>query len=78
MSKMLLIIFYPNEYTILDLAKKIIKLTNSNSKLVYNPLPQDDPLKRKPNITELGIFSAITFISVKLVSPAIFPFTNIT
>ncbi len=40
----------PNEYTILDLAKKIIKLTNSNSKLVYNPLPKDDPLKRKPNI----------------------------
>ena len=41
----------PNENTIVDLAKMIIKLTKSNSKLVYKSLPQDDPLKRKPNIS---------------------------
>ena len=41
----------PEEYTILQLAQKIIKLTNSKSKIVFKPLPQDDPLKRKPDIT---------------------------
>ena len=40
----------PNEFTILELAKKIIKLTNSNSKIIYEPLPEDDPRRRKPNI----------------------------
>jgi len=40
----------PNEMTILELAKLIIKLTKSKSKIVYNSLPQDDPVKRKPNI----------------------------
>lgn len=48
----------PSERTILNLAQTIIKLTNSNSKLVYLPLPQDDPVKRKPDISlanrELG------------------------
>ena len=34
----------------LELAQKIIDLTNSKSKLVYLPLPQDDPLQRKPVI----------------------------
>jgi len=41
----------PNEITMNYLAKKIIKLTNSNSKIVYRPLPQDDPKRRKPDIT---------------------------
>lgn len=41
----------PSERTILDFAKLIIKLTNSNSKIVYKPLPSDDPIKRKPDIT---------------------------
>ena len=40
----------PNEFTILELAKKIIKLTNSKSKIIYKPLPEDDPKRRKPNI----------------------------
>ena len=40
----------PQEYSILELAEKIISLTQSKSKIVYKPLPQDDPLQRKPNI----------------------------
>ena len=40
----------PDEFTILELAQKIIDLTKSNSKLVYMPLPQDDPMQRKPDI----------------------------
>lgn len=40
----------PNEFTILELADKVIELTGSKSKLVYNPLPQDDPMQRQPNI----------------------------
>ncbi|MBR0044741.1 MAG: hypothetical protein IJP56_07880, partial [Synergistaceae bacterium] len=39
------------EFTIKQLAEIIIKLTGSSSKLVYEPLPQDDPLQRKPDIT---------------------------
>ncbi len=41
----------PDEYTILQLAKKIIQLTNSRSKLIFLPIPQDDPIQRKPDIT---------------------------
>jgi UDP-glucuronate decarboxylase len=40
----------PQEYSILELAQKIISLTRSRSKIVFKPLPQDDPLQRKPNI----------------------------
>jgi UDP-glucuronate decarboxylase len=40
----------PNEFTMLELAKKVIKLTNSESKIIYKPLPQDDPRQRQPNI----------------------------
>jgi UDP-glucuronate decarboxylase len=40
----------PVEFTMLELAEKIIQLTNSNSKIIYKPLPQDDPTQRKPNI----------------------------
>ena len=40
----------PNEFTILELAEKIIKLTNSKSRLINHPLPSDDPKQRKPNI----------------------------
>lgn len=40
----------PEEYKILDLAKKIIKMTNSKSEIVYKPLPQDDPMQRCPDI----------------------------
>lgn len=41
----------PGEYTMLELAQKIIKLTKSSSKLVFMPLPQDDPKQRRPDIT---------------------------
>ncbi len=41
----------PGEFTIKELAEKVIKLTNSRSKLVYKPLPQDDPMQRCPDIT---------------------------
>ena len=41
----------PSERTILDFAKIIISLTNSNSKIVFKELPQDDPKRRKPDIS---------------------------
>lgn len=40
----------PGEFTIKQLAEMVIRLTNSNSKLIYEPLPQDDPMQRKPII----------------------------
>jgi UDP-glucuronate decarboxylase len=43
----------PNEFTILELAKKVIKLTGSKSKIVFMPLPQDDPMQRKPDISKI-------------------------
>lgn len=48
----------PNEFTILELAQEVIALTHSKSKIIYQPLPSDDPLQRKPDISlaqkELG------------------------
>ncbi len=41
----------PNEFTILELAEKVIELTNSNSKIIYKTLPQDDPMQRQPDIS---------------------------
>jgi UDP-glucuronate decarboxylase len=41
----------PDEFTICELAEKVIQLTGSNSKIVYFPLPQDDPMQRKPDIS---------------------------
>ena len=41
----------PGEFTIRELAEKVIELTGSKSKLVFKPLPQDDPRQRKPDIT---------------------------
>lgn len=41
----------PVEISILELAKKIIELTGSKSKIVFKPLPEDDPRKRRPDIT---------------------------
>ena len=41
----------PVEFTIIELAEKILSITNSSSKLVYNTLPQDDPEQRKPDIS---------------------------
>ena len=42
----------PEEFTIEELAHKVIELTNSKSKIIYKPLPEDDPIKRKPDITK--------------------------
>jgi UDP-glucuronate decarboxylase len=48
----------PGEFTIRELAEKVIALTGSSSSLIYRPLPEDDPLQRKPDISlaraELG------------------------
>jgi UDP-glucuronate decarboxylase len=41
----------PGEFTIKDLAEQVIELTGSKSKLTHKPLPQDDPRKRRPDIT---------------------------
>lgn len=41
----------PEEYTIKQIAEKVISMTNSNSTIVYKELPQDDPCKRKPDIS---------------------------
>lgn len=40
----------PGEFTILELAEKILSITGSKSKIVHKPLPQDDPVQRKPVI----------------------------
>lgn len=41
----------PGEFTMLELAEKIINLTNSKSQLIFKPLPGDDPTRRKPDIS---------------------------
>lgn len=41
----------PNEFTIMELAEKVIEVTNSTSQIVYKPLPNDDPKQRQPDIT---------------------------
>jgi UDP-glucuronate decarboxylase len=41
----------PNEFTILELAEKVIELTGSKSKIIRMPLPPDDPTQRQPDIT---------------------------
>ncbi|HBB48858.1 MAG TPA: NAD-dependent dehydratase [Flavobacteriaceae bacterium] len=41
----------PNEITILDFAKEIVRLTGSDQKIVFKPLPQDDPMQRQPDIS---------------------------
>jgi len=67
----------PVEFTILELAEKVIALTGSSSKLVFSPLPSDDPRQRKPDISlaqnalnwqpkvtlEEGLRSAIAYFS---------------
>jgi UDP-glucuronate decarboxylase len=41
----------PSEYSIVELARKTLAITGSKSKIVFKPLPQDDPMKRQPDIT---------------------------
>jgi UDP-glucuronate decarboxylase len=40
----------PNEFTILELANAVIRLTGSKSQIIRKPLPSDDPMQRQPNI----------------------------
>ena len=41
----------PGEFSMLELAEKVIRITKSNSKIIFEPLPQDDPRQRKPDIS---------------------------
>jgi nucleoside-diphosphate-sugar epimerase len=41
----------PHELTVLEFAREIIGATESRSRIIYQPLPQDDPKQRKPDIT---------------------------
>jgi UDP-glucuronate decarboxylase len=42
----------PGEFTMIELAEKVLRLTGSKSKLVHMPLPQDDPKQRRPDISK--------------------------
>ena len=42
----------PREFTMLELAELVLKMTNSKSKIIFTPLPSDDPKQRKPDITK--------------------------
>jgi len=42
----------PSEITLLQFAEEVLKLTGSQSKIIFQPLPQDDPKQRQPNITK--------------------------
>jgi len=45
----------PVEFSILDLAKQVIELIGSKSKIVHRPLPQDDPRQRRPDISKAHV-----------------------
>ena len=73
----------PTEFTIFDLAEKIIRLTKSKSKIVFKSLPQDDPRQRKPDVSlasnlidwdpkidlESGLKKTIDYFSKKFAEP---------
>jgi nucleoside-diphosphate-sugar epimerase len=42
----------PNEFTILELARLITRLTGTKSKIIFKPLPEDDPRQRQPDISK--------------------------
>jgi UDP-glucuronate decarboxylase len=42
----------PGEFTMLELAEKVLRLTGSSSRLIHLPLPQDDPQQRQPDISK--------------------------
>jgi UDP-glucuronate decarboxylase len=69
----------PNEFTMLELAKKVLQITHSKSKLIYLPLPGDDPKQRRPDISlvesmgwkpkiilDNGLYSTVQYFSSKL------------
>jgi UDP-glucuronate decarboxylase len=41
----------PDEYTILELAQAVQKMVNPDAEIIFKPLPQDDPRRRRPDIT---------------------------
>jgi UDP-glucuronate decarboxylase len=41
----------PGEFRVLELAKKVIELSNSQSEIIFKPLPTDDPRRRRPDIS---------------------------
>jgi nucleoside-diphosphate-sugar epimerase len=41
----------PDEFTVLELAELVLELTGSSSEIVFEPLPVDDPTRRRPDIT---------------------------
>jgi UDP-glucuronate decarboxylase len=43
----------PDEFTIRQLAEMVIRLTDTKSKIIFNPLPENDPMKRKPDISKI-------------------------
>ncbi len=46
----------PREFTVMELARLILKLNNTKSRIIFKPLPQDDPRQRKPDITKARKF----------------------
>ena len=42
----------PGEFSIKELAEKVVAMTGSGSEIIYEPLPEDDPTQRKPDITQ--------------------------
>ena len=46
----------PREFTVIELARLILKLNNTKSRIIFKPLPQDDPRQRKPDITKARKF----------------------
>ena len=73
----------PVEFTMLELAEKVLQLTGSRSKLTFEPLPQDDPRQRQPDITraksllgwqpkvplEQGLKSTIAYFAAQMEKP---------
>jgi UDP-glucuronate decarboxylase len=45
----------PGEFTVLELAQKVLRLTGSQSRIAFRPLPSDDPVRRCPDITQARI-----------------------
>jgi dTDP-glucose 4,6-dehydratase len=74
----------PNEVTIEQIARTIIRLVGSKSQIVYRPLPEDDPKQRKPDITrartllgwepkvglEEGLLRTVDYFKAKLMAEA--------
>jgi len=77
----------PNEVTIRELAETVIRLTNSTSRIVFKPLPSDDPERRRPDISvarqrlgwqpttnlEDGLRKVIEYFKVRLLEPQAAP-----